>query len=1150
MATTPLFNQRDGSGQTTNLVFTTNQEAVTLTGTLAVNTAAVQVSVNNGPFVTDPTLVKVELQTFTLPNPTSYPSGLPLIPGVNTIRIRVIDIVGAVSAPATATITQVRTLDFGIGVEIPSGIRVRRRRDAVDVLAAKPVPVKDVLGTPMQTAVFRGMNLYASATAAGATGYFKVNGALITTASTTFEEDILADIPGEVTWGNGQNKNLRIVVTEEDEFGRELTRRLDTILDVSQFFERVRVSTGVQSYQIREFLTFRHFRGGGTNIINEDQFATVDDTDPLYYVVTAVYYDPTLGQEVETPYSQEVLGQPLVLDTTIRDLPGRTFLQIVTSYIDAVQKVNRDLSLIPGSTTRDVSIDPFASETERLWFLLDFVHRSQSFVTLLPIDDANGDGVSDPVASSAYKTAMRAALGYTSDQAVQTLLDQQFDKLAANVQRTRLPGRAAVGQAVIYTATKPTQDIVVPAGAFVSADADTTNGLGAVRFRIGGSYILPAAQADAFYNFDTKRYELVVEITCEVTGTTGNRPAGAITSVSGVNGVFVTNTEATVFGTDIETNAELASRSILAFTSVDTGTEGGYAATVAGQVGILKAKIVKSGDPLMMRDYDDVRGKHIGGKVDIFLQGTRERQVTEVFAFAFEIARDIQCQIVDLGNLVFRVLDSRVTPETPLLEILNNPVQGLGVRNATQGLDYDLTNVIILDYQTFKLDTSLAQPVTAIDDIILADYRFRSVDKFYPTKQPVRRVVSVVGEVSGPLVAGGNYKLFKTDDPLLTGESTLAKYYISILQSAGQPSGNQIQINNETHVLIGFVQEPLNSVGVNSKTIRVFNAARTIEYAGPEDVAPDFDIVPGTPTTPIKIVRTAASTILSGQEVSVDYTKDENFTLTYVINDLLQEVQQVVERQRHVTADVLVKQAINNPIDIETTIQLAKGATKDRTDPQVRSNLSIELNKKLIGQGTAQSDVINAVDSTSGVDYEIVPLARMAYADGGRRIREGVLSTNVHLPSLDIGGQRVYLLTNPLTSPTTDGGGLDTEHKGVFQDDVAMILAPSLAQVGAVVRSAFIIGAGGAVIAGYSDDATLTAEGFLTPADRERERLRRTANHVAVSLPAAILPPDDPTKHVYTVSYIVRGDKGPRDIAAADVEYVELGSLIITYRSA
>ena len=1150
MATAPQIQLRDQSGYTQTLVFTTNQAAIFIYGTVGTDTVAVQVSIRGGAFTTDPAFVKLDQTNFTVPNPAVYPSGVQLEYGVNEIQIRALDMMGRVSVPSIVQVTRVDNPSIDQS-DVPSGIRVQRLRDAVNILAAVPlrnVPAGYIIvGSNPQ---FQGFNVYASVTPTGALGYYRVNENLVTEESSTYEEDSFGTYSDETTWAASGAMYLRIRVTEEDEFGVEVATRMNQLYGVGDFYERARFKSSLENYQLRKFLTFRHVRAGGPGIINEDQFNGVNPASPLYYVVTAVYYDPTTATEFESPFSQEVLGQPFTVDVNLRDLPGRAQIQIVTDYVTSIQRINQAISLIPGSTTRDVSIDPFASEAERIWFVLDFVHRSESFLTLIQIDDANGDGVSDLVSQSAYKTALRAALGYTSDQAVQTLIDQQFDKLAKNVNETRLPGRPAVGQAVIITTTRPVTDVVVPAGSFASTDADEDNGLAAVRFRIGGTYVLPAAQADAYYNFNTKRYELVTDVVCDVIGEVGNRPAGSIKNITGVPGVSVTNTEATVYGLSIETNYQLAQRCILKFASVDTGTEGGYQLAAAAQIGIIKAKVVKSGDPLMMRDWDDVRDKHIGGKVDVWVQGLRERQVTEVFAFAFDTARDIQCQIIDLTNLVFRVLDSRVTPETPIIEILNNPLQGLGVRNATKGLDFDLTGVAVLDYQTFQLSTSVLQPAVAIDDVIIADFRFRSLDRLYPTYQPVRRVVSIVGEVSGALSVDTNYLLYKTEDPLLNGESTIARDYVTILQSGGLPSGTQIAVNNELHTLIGFVQEPLDSIGINTATLRVFREDRLVEYNGPDTAAPDFDVILGTATTPIQIVRTSASQIASGQTVSVDYVKDENFTITYVINDLLQEMQQTFNQKRHTTADVLTKQAIANEIEVETTIQLQRGATKDRTDPLVRTNLSIEMNKRTIGQGLAQSEVIEAIDATSGVSYETVPLARMAYADGSRRIREGVLSTYVHLSSLDQGGQRVYLLANPLVAPTTDGGGLQTEHRGVFQDDVGMTLSQGLSVVGGAPNQAWIIGAGGAVVSGYSDDATLTAEGFNTVSARESERLRRTANHVVVALLATDIPIDDPSKHEYAASYIVRGDSGARDVAASDVEYIELGAFTVTYRVA
>jgi len=1144
MATAPQLELRDGSGYATTLYFTTNQEAVTLRGTLSPDTVAVQVSVNGGAFVADPNLLKLELDTFVFPNPSSYPAGFILMRGVNTIVFRAIDIVGSVSTPATATINYViSALVATVGTlsVVPTGLKVQRRRNVVDILAAKPLASDS-------TVIFKGFNYYASTTPAGATGYYRLNDNVVTAQSTTVGEETNNEFDYSAFWLDANRQFIRIRVTEEDEFGNEIAIRLNELRTLDQFFDRTRVTGTVQGYSVIEYLYFRHDRAGGPGTINAEQFQNVPDTQPLYYVVTSVYYDPSTNTEYESPFSQELLGLPLVIDTAILGTPQRTQTNIVTSYINAVTLVNTEISLIPGSTTRDVSIDPFASEAERLWFLLDFVHRSLSFLTLLQLDDANNDGLSDPVASSAYKSALKAALGYTSDTAVQSLIDTQFEKLARNVNKVRLGGRPASGQVIFYTSTKPSIDLIIPANTTVSTNSDAANNVASVRYRVGGTYSLPVATAEAFYNYNTKRYEVVAEIAALNPGAEGNVPAGTIVNVTGVSGFSVTNNEATLGGSDIESNADLAARCIIAFASVDTGTEYGYYSTAVEQVGIAKAKIVKSGDRLMMRDWDEKRQKHIGGKVDVWVQGLKERQVTENFAFSFDVARDIQCAIIDLPNLIFRVLDSRVTPTTPIIQILDVPAQGLGVRNATTGEDYDLTGVIVLDYQTFKVNTAIAQPVTAIDDVIYADYRFRTDNKFIFSFQPVRRVVSVIGEVSGALTPDTNYKLYKPDDPLLEGESTIAKNYLSVIQAAGVPSGTQITVNDELHTLIGFVYEPLDSIGINTKTIRVFNAARTVEYLGPDYANADFDIIEGTDRSPPKIVRTSASTIANGEEVSVDYIKDENLTVTYVYNDLLHQLQTIINNRRHVTADVVVKQTVVNPIDIETTVQLKAGYAKDKVDPDIRTSVSTELNSRIIGQGIAQSDVINAVDSTTGVDYEIVPLAKMAYADGSLILREQVLSTFVRLSLLDSGGQRVYLLTDALNAPTTDGGGLATEHRGVFQDDIGLTLVSDLLTVGSADRQAFIIGSAGALIPGYTDDATLIAAGFTTAAARAAALVARTANRAVVALSASAVPPDTPLNHAYTVSYNVRGDKGARDVAGSEVEYIELGNLTITYR--
>jgi hypothetical protein len=233
---------------------------------------------------------------------------------------------------------------------------------------------------------------------------------------------------------------------------------------------------------------------------------------------------------------------------------------------------------------------------------------------------------------------------------------------------------------------------------------------------------------------------------------------------------------------------------------------------------------------------------------------------------------------------------------------------------------------------------------------------------------------------------------------------------------------------------------------------------------------------------------------------------------------------------------------------LETTAQLKSGAKKEKVDPAVRSGLSNTLNQRLIGQGTAQSDIIHVIDATEGVDFQTLPMSQMGYADGSRKIRESVEHNYLHVGSLDSGGNQVYILTDALQYPTTDGGGLETEHRGVFQNDEVMSMAESLLQVGSIANEAYIIGADGASIEGYSDDVTLLAEGFVTAEDIVAERLKRTANRVVVSLSAAGDVPDTPEEHIYACSYVIRNDVGPHDIIATDVEFNDLGNFTLTIR--
>jgi hypothetical protein len=1146
MATAPRISYFDGSGSTTNLVVTTNLFSLFLSGTVDPNTVDVQVDVNGSGFVSDPTLVGLIVPDFSVPNPVSFPNGLQLEKGVNVIRLRAIDLSGGVSPVSTATITVASDVDLQQIFAPPTGVQLRRRATTVDITWAENG------FTPPA-----GFNVYASTGPAGTgSGYLRVNADMVP-ASTPVGTSV-DEFPIETQTydfvnldGTGLNSaDLRILTETVDPVTQEVIEQKSLNFASLIGAPGYRFSYTVTSlFETKKYL-FNHDRGAsvGSGILNNDTFSVVALDAPLYYVVTAVYFDKANGILQESRYSTEMSGFPLALNSLIRGVRIRDQKQITQDYIGEIQKSSPELALIPGSTVREVHIEPFANEVQKAYFLADFVHRAKSFPALLAIDDPGLTGTSIPVTQSAYKTNLKTALSTNDDAAVQVFIDSSFDSLALNFDVKRGGFRPSTVVQTFYTTTKPVKDLIVQQGAVVTSSTTPT----APRFISRGQVTLPALTASAYYNPDKRRYELKVQMVAESPGANGNVPANSLDIVSsGAKGLSTVNEVAADFGQDLDSNLTVAENAMRALSSLDTGTSGGYAQTAALTPGVFESRIVRSGDPYMMRDWDPVRQKHIGGKVDIYVKGTNERTEVETFAFQFSVANNVRFDVIDPAGLIFRARDSRLTQSNPIQEMLFNPSQGLGLRNHSNfpTTSYDLTGVVILDYRTIQLSTLIPQPITLLDDFVEGDYRFRSNNRFVGSLQPVRRVTSVVGEISGALDSALGYTLFKSQDPLLDGESTIATDYVEINQVGSRPSGSAIQVNDERHVLIGEFVESMNSVGVNEFTLQVFSKDRTILYNGPSSASPDYLVISGTQTVPLKIIRASASAIQSGSTVSVDYEHDENFSVTYVVNDVLQQLQKKVDKMKHVTADVLVKQAVENPMSTEATIQLLANADQAGVDANVRTAVSVLTDKKGIGQPIYQTDVSSSMKGVTGVDFIVQPFTKMTLQTGAIRVRDSFPSDSTFLPTISAYANAVYIMTQALPFNTVDGGGGATVHHGVYMDNLIMEAAQSLNAVGLGAYRSWIIGSQGAVIPGYSDDATLTPV-YVTPSAVAAARLVLTANKVVVSVNDGLSPPDVPENHSFAATYIVSNDKGSKDIQVSSVEYLTPGDLTLTWRAA
>lgn len=1022
----------------------------TLSGTTAANTAKIEVNGSTAGVV------------FT-PDDTIWSWTGTLVNGENVFNIIAIEEnTNLPSDPATIKITLIVTDDF-ITVSPPTGISLRRYQDQVE----------PVLTENTETGVV-GYNFYVYTQSGGLNNtYAKMNTSLVTDPSF-----------------------YRTIETE-------LSRTVDTA-------GTIRVTTITDEVERRNFYSY---------ILDEDRFNTLvsegsipsvpfNQDTPLYFVMTAIIYDSALGQLTESTYSSELEGSPLTITTTITELPARTQTDIILTYSQELLAGDPNIDTKPGTVLRDI-LDPISEEQARVYVIQDFMERSLSVGSLLAFDDADGDGESDPVTSSIPKRALQVALNLTDPNDVQNLIDAQFDKLGSNVNVIRRGAQPATGSVIFYTETPPIRDMSVFEGALVSTLGDLDQGIAAQSYRALQTKTIDVDNKEDFLNTQTERYELEIDVEAVNSGETGNTDSFTIRTIaSGADADFtVENPNPIFFGSDVESNQNISNRIQLALYA-DTGTEGGYAKTAVGVPGVRNVRIEKAKDELMRRDYDPIREEHIGGKVDVYVEGRKTRQVQDQIAFEFG---SVQAEGGTLSGEIFQVINAaayqfksknpRVTAHTPIFEVTR-------VHNTNKARDYDLAGYqIIGDGDTIDLDESLPTNVSiglTVNDVIRVDYKFRSSDTFIMDHQPVNEIVSVVGEISGPLTTD-NYELVKLQDPLEEGESTIAQDGVRIKFANNLPLTEFQTITDEPHVMILEIDEPLDFLGADPESIKVTNQAKTVTYV--ENI--DYTVGLGTSTTPTTIKMLESGSITNGQTVLVNYTAIENFTITYTTNSLLEDVQTQIDKMKHACADAIVKQAINNDVDMVITIIPKAGVTNlTNLTSRIQTAVSNYVSQLGIGRSLTQSEVVHTIKEIDDVDYVVLPLLKMVKADGSFIIRE-----DIGTPQFEIfneGTVTSYItVTSVLDHKTVDQGGPDNLFKGIFEDQMPLTLQEDSLDV--------------------SDSA---GRGYIT-----------SDGKIVVSTRDGNLPE---TKS-YEVAYYVFGETGANDINVASVEYLSVGSFTITY---
>lgn len=929
------------------------------------------------------------------------------------------------SSPVTLIVNVISINDINASVTIPTGVEIEKSRDWIKLL----VPSSSFSLNSNST--FLGCNFYISLDAGGGSnGYQLINDSYINdpdTSETTTEQ-----------------VSQSVVESESEGVTITTTRSTD---ETTEYYTYTITKTVLKS-----LIT----QGKIDNVFLSDN-QTLDEDAVFYFVMTAVGYDSTLNQVVESYYSLELKGEFVRYSTDFTGLPARRRSDVLYSIAKRATENSNQVNIVSGQVIRD-TMDAVSDEFARQYVVQDFSFRSESIDSLLLYDDADQDGESDDPLTSINKKKLADALNISDPVIVQTLIDNQFDKQAANFNLSRRAAQRATGSVLFYTSVEPTADILIPDGTQVTTSGDPDLNINPVNFRVIGQRILEADNASSYYNATRKRYEISATIEAVSTGKSGNVSANTITSATDLDpNLSVINPVPTIHGDDEESNSRLGARIKLARASFDSGTKPGYLSTAYGVANVLEAKVVEAGNSLMVRDYDQSENRHIGGKVDIYIKGSTLSQVTDQVAFKFEYPTDVlgdktgeRFYVIDAQEFRIKTNNPRVSTDTPIV-VVNS------VRNSTRGLNYDLTDIQLLGDTVILSDSSQTNVSVgmAAFDVIEVDYRYRSSNIIELENQPVLSITSVV-DSNNTTISGNEYQLIRREDPLANGRSTISKDGIEFLFDSINDVDEFITITNEEHVIRLRTPAQLVYKGVDESSI-VVKSTDDLTVVYTKDVDYTVDLGNQTTFTSIEIKQNGA--IRSGDEISVSYQASANFFVTYTYDSLMSTVQDEVDTMKHSCADVIVKDAVENFIDfsfnVERDLNVSQGTSSSETNDESKLKARIQtaifnrISRLKMGDSITQGEIVSVVLGVNGVKTVSTPFSMMMKRNGSYIPLDNIGKVGFEIYQRTAGGgiTSYRTLESVLTYPTSENGGSNLNFRGVYEDMQALTLVDEPTEV-------------------------------------------------------------------------------------------------------
>lgn len=394
----------------------------------------------------------------------------------------------------------------------------------------------------------------------------------------------------------------------------------------------------------------------------------------------------------------------------------RTPNEIILSLLDFLRTAQPNLDTKPGTVSRDLIIDAPATQLGRLYEELAGISNLQS---------------------------LRLTNG------------ADLDKISQNFGAVRQRGSKATGPILL---TFSSLDIAIPlnkgdiitatnGATFVLQNSSTVSPVFESSFRATAARF----RSDLDFVGITDGFAAEVLVEASSPGTQGNISKYAINKTTITNVNNVTNVFPFSGGRDTEDDATFRNRVFSIFSGANTGTALGYRNAVLADPSVLDAIVIEPGDTLMTRDGTQIftaengivtiLSEGTGGKIDVFILGTRLQEVLDSFIFrdlsntgdTTNSDNDIILgQISDDVNKTVsqKRLDNIETGTLPSQPV-NNIVQVTGTQSGSRFVEKQTDNLgrVTGNYEILKDTGAFAGSPWGFDKFSWIDDRIRDLEE-------------------------------------------------------------------------------------------------------------------------------------------------------------------------------------------------------------------------------------------------------------------------------------------------------------------------------------------------------------------------------------------------------------------------------------